>query len=72
MLQKCYEYLCNECINTYMSHLVARSAIVKSGHQIVHCRNWSRVATPSRAPPSRYPVAYMRAGRLEKAGQAGS
>ncbi len=31
MLQKCYESLCNGCINTHMSNLATKSAIVKSG-----------------------------------------
>lgn len=31
MLQKCYENLCNGCINTYMSNLGTESTIVKSG-----------------------------------------
>lgn len=55
MLQKCYECLCNECINIHMSDLVTRSTIVKSGDQILHYQNWSRAATPSRAPPCAIP-----------------
>lgn len=31
MLQKCYETLCNACIDMHMSNLATKSAIVKSG-----------------------------------------
>ena len=31
MLQKCYETLCNACINAYMSNPATKSVIVKSG-----------------------------------------
>lgn len=65
MLQKCYEFLYIGCINTHMSDLVTRSAIVRIGHRITHCRNWSRAITPSRAPPLRRPMTYIHTDKLE-------
>lgn len=68
MLRKCYEYLCNGCINTHMSKLATKSAIVRFGHQIVHCRNWAKSQAQAVRHLLRHTGANIRADKLEKAG----
>ena len=47
MLQKCY----NRNNSVTNGENGSKSAIAQSGHQIVHCQNWSQSTAPSRAPP---------------------
>lgn len=68
MLRKCYEYLCNGGINTHMLNLATKSAIVRIGHQIVHCRNWAKSRTQAVRRLLRHTGANIRADKLEKAG----
>ena len=68
MLQKCYEYLCNGGINTHMLNLATKSAIVRIGHQIVHCRNWAKSQAQAVRHLLRHTGANTCADKLEKAG----
>lgn len=68
MLQKCYEYLYNGGINTHMLNLATKSAIVRIGHQIVHCRNWAKSQAQAVRHLLRHTGANIRADKLEKAG----
>ena len=64
MLQKCYETLCNGCINTHMSNLGTKSTIVKSGTRsdIIESKEGETMFNTNTASS-----AYTRAGELEAA-----
>ena len=64
MLRKCYETLCNKCINTYMSNLATKSAIVKSGTKsnIIKSKEDETMSSTNTASS-----AYTHAGELQAA-----